>query len=198
MKWFLSTRLIMTLICILLPPLIQAAPDNVTSEQSASFLSKGKKITFISAGNYSGIEDSKDINISNLSFGKAYYVTDGLGLYGEVLAMATQGERDGIDADVEGIGAFFALRWHFIRMKNWSLFLNHGIGPLLFFEEFPPGGTKLNGLTQYGVGMKIRISNSKFINLGVRHIHISNGKGFVDDNPSYDGHGAYLELAQHF
>ncbi len=201
MKWVNFKLIILGLLSCVLLPVTQAsseqAPDAAAQTSSLLYV-KGERSTFISVGRYTGIDDSKEINISHVSFGKTYYVTDGLGLNGEILAMVPQGERDGVDADAEGIGVFFSLRWHFLRAKSWSLFLNHGIGPVLFVEEFPPGGTKLNGLIQYGLGVSTRLGISTLLTLGARHIHISNGKGFVDDNPSYDGRGAFFEIAKQF
>ncbi len=201
LKWLNSELIILGLLSCVLLPVTQASPEqapDAAAETSSSLYVKGEKSTFISVGRYTGIDDSKEINISHVGFGKTYYVTDGLGLNGEILAIVSRGERDGVDADTEGIGAFFALRWHFLRAKSWSLFLNHGIGPVLFVEEFPPGGTKLNGLIQYSLGMSAHLGNSMLLTLGARHVHISNGKGFVADNPSYDGHGAYFEIAKQF
>ena len=159
---------------------------------------KGDKATFVSLGNYKGIDENSEIEISQLGVGRAYYLTDGLGLYGEVLALATRGDREGENAEVGGLGGFFALRWHFLRKARWSLYLNQGVGPLLFFKEFPPGGTKVNALTQYGVGMSAQVRDVFIVNLGVRHVHISNGKGMVADNPSYDGRGFYVEISRPF
>ncbi len=200
LKWVNFKLIVLGLLSCVLIPVTQASTEQAPDADSQTPLhyAKGEKSTYISVGRYTGIDDSKEINISNISFGKTYYVTDGLGLNGEILAMLPRGERVGVDADAEGIGAFFALRWHFLRTKNWSLFLNHGIGPVLFVEEFPPGGTKLNGLIQYSLGVNTRLGISTLLTLGIRHIHISNGKGFVDDNPSYDGHGAYFEIAKQF
>jgi len=92
-------------LAILLAPVTQVASDH-----APQLYSKGGKVSFISVGNYCGTSESKAIDISHLSFGAAYYLTDGL-------------------------AAFFALRWHFLRTKNWNVYLNHGIGPLLFFIE---------------------------------------------------------------
>lgn len=166
--------------------------------QAAMPYDKGQKLMFAAAGSYDGIDENKAVDIHHLSVGAAYYLTGGLGVYGEALAIVTRGMRDGTETDTEGIGAFFALRWHFIRTARWSLYLNHGIGPVWFIEEFPPGGTKLNALTQYSLGMSTRIGDSSILNLGLRHSHISNGKGMVAENPAFDGTGIYLEIAKPF
>ena len=201
MKRFYAQKLILIALCSIgLSAVIHAAPEQaaVASSSTSLLYPKGYKHTFISIGAYTGIDENKAVDIKNISYGRGYYLTDGLGLYGEVLVMAARGERKTVDADNEGMGAFFSLRWHFIRFEHWSVFLNHGIGPVVFFEEFPPGGTKLNGLIQYGLGMSAHVGKSTTFQLGLRHIHISNGKGMVDDNPSYDGRGAYLAIEQQF
>ena len=159
---------------------------------------KGQKLVYAAVGSYDGVNDRKTMDMHHLGLGVAYYITDGLGLYGEVLAIAGRGKHEGSQADTEGLGGFFALRWHFIRQGRWSAYLNHGIGPIWFAKAFPPGGTKLNALTQYGVGVSAAVGNTSIINIGLRHSHVSNGKGGVDDNPSFDGRGIYLEFAKPF
>ncbi|NOX42469.1 MAG: hypothetical protein GXP19_01860 [Gammaproteobacteria bacterium] len=146
------------------------------------------------AGAYSGTDDRKGIDIKNISVGASYYMTDGLGLYAELMVLTSRGKLNGLDADTEGLGGFFALRWHFLRSNNWSAFFNHGIGWVTFNDDFPPGGTTLNALLQYGFGMTARVNQSIKLQFGVRAIYISNGRGLVDDNPSYDGQGVYLGI----
>ena len=191
MKCLLLLQIVLPLLSLVLATSTQAAAERL-------LYAKGEKITYLSAARYEGITDNKEIDTTTVSLGRAYYLTDGLGLYGELLALAARGERSNIDANAEGVGAFFALRWHFIRSRHWGLFMNHGIGPVLFLDEFPPGGTKLNGLIQYGLGMSVRIHKSRLFHLGIRHSHISNGKGMVDKNPTFDGRGIYFEMTQPF
>ena len=199
-KWFYPLALASGLVCVGYASFLEAAPEVPdTAFTSPPMLhSKGEKTTFISLARFEGINENKEINVSNASIGAAYYVTDGLGLYGQLFATLVRGDRDNNSADAEGVGAFFALRWHFLRSKNWSLYMNHGIGPVLFLDDFPPGGTKLNALIQYGLGFSVRTGKSKLMQVGVRHSHISNGKGLVAENPSYDGHGLYVEVAHRF
>jgi len=193
-----SSHSIILLLGMLFFHVAEASPESLenTIHQEPPFYSKAEKNRFITVGRYSGIDENKAVDISNISLGKTYYVTDGIGLSGEILAILARGKRDTIDANAEGIGGFFALRWHFIRGDKWSLFLNQGIGPVLFMEEFPPGGTKLNALIQYSLGVSAQLREATVLQLGIRHIHISNGKGMVDNNPAYDGRGLYFDITQ--
>ena len=64
-------------------------------------------------------------------------------------------------------------------------------------EAFPPGGTVWNFWTRWGAGVSIWVRDGLAVEVGVRRLHISNGKGFGHlHNPAYDGVGVVLGLRQ--
>jgi hypothetical protein len=94
-------------------------------------------------------------------------------------------------------------RFYPINKPKWRFYFESGGGFIFFPTEFPKPtdqdnrlGTTINGITKYGLGAEINISNSAAIMYGVRHLHVSNGntKG-VERNPSHDSNGFFVGLA---
>ena len=136
-------------------------------------------------------EDARDIQMGAGRFGYAHRFRDGFALVGE-LDLSHYDVPGGDDAT--GIGASGFLRWHAIRGPSWSAFLEYGVGLLATEDEFPPGGTGLNGQRQAGAGLLIELSQALRLTMGVRQQHVSNGRGLTEDNPSWDGLGGYVGL----
>ena len=97
-------------------------------------------------------------------------------------------------------------RFYPVNKKNWRFYFESGGGLIWLFDEFPKAsdrdsrtGTKLNGVTKYGLGSEIHFSSQTALLFGVRHLHISNGnsKG-VERNPSHDSNGFFLGLSHRF
>lgn len=113
--------------------------------------------------------------------------------------------RDDFNATVGFAIRPFA-RFFPVNKPKWRLYFESGGGFVYFPTEFPEPtdqdgrlGTHLNGITKYGLGSEINISNSTAIMFGVRHLHISNGntKG-VERNPSHDSNGLFVGLNYKF
>jgi len=113
--------------------------------------------------------------------------------------------RDDFNATVGFAIRPFA-RFFPVNKQKWRLYFESGGGFVYFPTEFPEPtdqdgrlGTHLNGITKYGLGSEINISNSTAIMFGVRHLHISNGntKG-VERNPSHDSNGLFVGLNYKF
>ena len=62
-------------------------------------------------------------------------------------------------------------------------------------DPFPPAGTRLNGTPHFGLGLSARLRRETRLVAGLRQLHMSNGRGMVPENPSFDGLGAYVGLA---
>lgn len=143
--------------------------------------------------------------IANLEQG--YYVFRNISINGGGHIMLTNGHRTEIGnrgeentaANVFGFGVSGLLRIDLITYAGNGLFIDGGYGLLLTSADFPPGGTRWNFTTRYGSGISITVKPDLNIRAGVRHIHISNGKGIGHPrNPAYDGNGAYVGLIYAF
>jgi hypothetical protein len=100
--------------------------------------------------------------------------------------------------DIESFGASLEtdLRIFLLRKKTWNISYECGFGLCYNDRDFPPGGTKLNFGSVFGLGAMVRLKDGIFWNLGYRHRHISNA-GIIagdDHNPGYDSNGVYSGL----
>lgn len=151
--------------------------------------------------NYIEFYDSEDsatpIAIYQFNSETSYYLLNTLSLAGNLYAMYPHGFRfEGFDEhevrNTFGLGASLMLRCEFVQLFGQNLFAEAGIGFVTTSKDFPPLGTRWNFTQRYGFGMNIPINESLILIFGVRHMHISNGKGFVRENPQYNGNGVYF------
>ena len=101
------------------------------------------------------------------------------------------------EREADGLGAGFLglLRWSPLRLSTVQPYVEASSGMVFTLEEFPPGGTVWNFWSRWGVGVSIGIRGELALVVGVRRVHISNGKGFGHPrNPAYDGAGVVVGL----
>lgn len=94
-------------------------------------------------------------------------------------------------------------RFYAVCRPQWKLYFESGGGLICFSDKFPAPtpedermGTKLNGITKYGVATEIQVLKAASLRLGIRHTHISNGnsKG-IERNPSHDSNGFFIGIS---
>ena len=161
------------------------------SVKAAAF-KKGSDVVFTYAHYDKEIEGDKSIEVfdGRNEFGNYFY--DGLAVILSLHATAFRGSRDDVSVDTEAVGGACMLRWHFVNQSRFSIYLDYGYGILMAHESFPPAGTKFNFSRQYGLGLTVKIRDWVHGVFGFRQLHISNGKGIVPNNPSFDGAGGYI------
>jgi hypothetical protein len=103
-----------------------------------------------------------------------------------------------------GLGLRPFVRFYAIHKENFKLFFQSGAGLILFAETYPKPsgfygdyreGTKLNGSPKYGIGTEFRINRYFSGQLGIWHIHFSNGNHPSSDrNPGHDSNGLSFGL----
>ena len=101
------------------------------------------------------------------------------------------------DGDDAGGGSFsFGFRIHALgdEAKDWTGYLELGIGVLGTSDEVPVDGTEFNFLPRAGVGATFRLGDGpERFDVGVRWHHISNATlGGSDDNPARDAPMVYF------
>lgn len=141
-----------------------------------------------------GYEANNDISMTEAQFGVALPLGFRVEKGADIHLTGFNGERAGQSVNTEGIGASFHLRWHYLSFPSWSSYIEYGAGFMLTTENFPPDGTWYNFLTSYGGGFDVHIRDNLHLLLGVRNVHLSNGKGMVRDNPTFEGFGGYIQL----
>lgn len=153
------------------------------------------------SSNYIEIFNSEDVatpmSIYHFNTELSYYLYDGLAVSGNLHLMYPHGFRFNYPDEWEirntyGLGTAAFIRWDFVQLYKQNLFIEFGIGMVFTNRKFPPEGTKYNFTQRYGFGMNIYLSENFFLIAGLRHMHISNGKGFVRTNPQFNGNGIYL------
>lgn len=161
-------------------------------------LEEGTRVLTLQAGLLdSASGDEREILLWSGRLGLAHRFRERFALVGELDGAIIDGDpgQPLPDADTSGFGASVLLRWHALAGERWSLFFEHGLGLLATQADFPPGGTGFNGTRQVGAGLSFELVPGTSLTAGVRQQHVSNGRGLVDDNPSWDGYGVYLGLA---
>ena len=195
-----AAKTIRELLALILPAMF-ASPVALASdsEQSVpSLFTRGSWVGTATVGRFDPLDQDRDIGIYDGRLGVGYYFRDALAIVGELHAGAFDGSRrleetgELRQVSSAGLGGALLIRWHFLQRERWSSFFDLGWGLLLTDDEFPPGGTELNGTRQYGLGLTYQTGDRFHLVFGARQLHISNGRGFVEDNPSYDGVGAYF------
>jgi lipid A 3-O-deacylase PagL len=153
---------------------------------------EGERSVLVRASRLGPANDSStDAAISALGLGIAQNLRDGFALRGELELAGLTGDDAGADAGGALIGS---LRWNALRGRRWSVFLELGLGALLSNDDFPQGGTSANFLRETGLGVQFALTETVGVTAGVRQRHVSNGRGLVDDNPSWEGLGGYVGL----
>ena len=92
-----------------------------------------------------------------------------------------------------GIGVQIVFNWILIDLDRFRVAFDNGVGPNVFEEAFPFGGTQFNFSTFYGLSVSMKIMPESWVTVGAKNLHISNAgiKG-VDRNPALDAWGVYV------
>jgi hypothetical protein len=92
--------------------------------------------------------------------------------------------------DQIGINPMLVFRRHFALddARDWSWYVDIGIGVMLSADDIPQDGTSFNFTPRAGTGLTYQVSDDWRLIAGFRWSHISNARIFGDDdNPSSDG-----------
>ena len=92
-----------------------------------------------------------------------------------------------------GLGTRIFFNWYLLDRRRFQVYFDNGVGPNIFLEAFPAGGTQLSFSTFYGLNFAFLSGKDKWIILGIRNLHISNaGIRGKERNPALDGLGIVL------
>ena len=169
----------------------------------ASGQARARPAQSITAEFFDSQDSDRDIQMVTLGLGLGKELVRTL--YGHVgtklaLTTGTRFDEDGSEvtereADGLGAGLLGLLRWSPLRLSAVEPYVEASSGMVFTLEAFPPGGTVWNFWSRWGVGVSIGIRGELALVVGVRRLHISNGKGFGHPrNPAYDGAGFVVGL----
>ena len=153
-------------------------------------LEGARALTVRLGGLSSHSESPGETRAGSVRIGLSQQFRNGFAIVGELGLSAfdePDRSRDTLGADVSAL-----VRWDALRVGSWRGFVEFGLGLMVTDDEFPAGGTSLNGTRHVGAGLAYEIDDDLQLELSLRQQHVSNGRGLVDDNPSWDGFGAFL------
>lgn len=166
-------------------------------EQAPQFGDKGTtRLTFGSA--YAN--DLGDSNDFNLHAAYSVFLEQDFEFIVELAGWYFDQEGD----DTAGVSGSMIFRYHFFPQdtREWSAYVDAGIGLLAGFDEVPDGGTEFNFLPRVGAGLTGSLDQlrdgARWI-VGVRWHHISNARIRGDQqNPSRDAVLVYAGITLPF
>lgn len=99
--------------------------------------------------------------------------------------------------DAVGLSGSIVFRYHYINNDTLSAFFEAGIGPMIATDTVPQGGTGLNFIPRFGLGLTFPLGDSGTrLVTGVRWHHISNARiNGETRNPDRDGVYGWVGLS---
>ena len=92
-----------------------------------------------------------------------------------------------------GLNLALLMRWHFIRKRDWSTFVDAGAGVMGTTSDVPSRGASFNFTPQAGAGVSIQLKEQRRLLLGLRWHHISHADLF-GANPGRDSIMGYVGI----
>jgi len=97
-----------------------------------------------------------------------------------------------------GIGPGILVRFEPLIVGRFSISLDVNLAFVLYTSHFPAGGDVYNIMSRLGGSICYRVTKRDKIALGGRWMHVSNGQGFTEHNPSYPAGGANISVIHYF
>ena len=97
-----------------------------------------------------------------------------------------------------GIGPGILIRFEPVVVGRFSISLDVNEALLLYTSHFPAGGDVYNIMSRLGGAICYRITKRDKISIGARWMHVSNGQGFDQHNPSYPAAGGNISVIHYF
>ena len=91
-----------------------------------------------------------------------------------------------------GVGPVFLFRWNLWPSASVHPILDCSGATIYYDRQFPGGGERYNFMGRFGAGFGLGSEKSLKVILKYEWMHVSNGRGLVPNNPSYEGKGPYI------
>ena len=88
-----------------------------------------------------------------------------------------------------GIGPIIQVEHTIFKINRFALVGEASGGVILYSNRFPYGGDFYNFMFRMGPSISYRISKNGYLKMGYRWMHVSNGKGYGNQNPFYEAQG---------
>lgn len=204
---YCKTRLLVTLFLLFNCPNrlnAQEATENklTTVEPTNNFLELG--LEYYSPSHWN--RRIKTINLNGL-IGKEFIHPIGLQIFagatithawGNTIMVNEFLKEAQYETSAMGIGPVILLRLQPLTIGNFAFSIDATGGIILYNKSFPPRGDIYNFMFRLGGTITFSVSDNYSLNLGLRRMHISNGRGVGSFNPFYESEGLSLNLSRHF
>jgi hypothetical protein len=97
-----------------------------------------------------------------------------------------------------GIGPGILVRFEPLIVGRFSISLDAYGSLMLYTSHFPAGGDIYNFMWRLGGSICYRVTKRDKVSLGGRWMHVSNGQGLNQHNPSYPSAGANISVIHYF
>ena len=181
----------------------EATENNLTTlEPSNNFLELG--LEYYSPSHWN--RQIKTINLNGL-IGKEFIHSIGLQIFagatithawGNVIMVNEFLKEEQYETSAMGIGPVILFRLQPLSIGNFSFSVDALGGIILYNKSFPPRGDVYNFMFRLGGTIDIYVGDNYSLNIGLRRMHISNGKGVGSFNPFYEGEGLSLNVLRQF
>jgi len=103
-------------------------------------------------------------------------------------------EADRYKTSAFGIGPVIQIDPTIIKIKRFAIIAEASGGLLLYSNRFPYGADIYNFMFRTGPSITYQTSKNYFFKIGYRWMHVSNGKGFGNQNPFYEAQGVNISF----
>ncbi len=167
---------------------------------------QGSFLTMVSAEVYEAVSSDRSINSLYLNAGVGFALWQNLELYWLGTLISNNGHSidkfkpslGKMNDDSYGMGTNGLIRFQLISIDTVGVFVDAASGIVYFSQAFPSQGTHWNAYSRVGVGLSHQLSENNHIDVAYRRMHISNGKGLVDDNPAINSRGLSIGFVSDF
>lgn len=154
-----------------------------------------RKISWFEEVGYAKGYYASRTNVWQNNFGLLFHAREWLALGGEVSAYHVGDEVN----NTWGFGLRPFVRFYPLQLKRLRLYFESGAGVIWFVKKFPQPsgffgdnrrGTNWNGSPKYGIGAEWQLNERLSLQIGIRHVHVSNGNTWGEENnPGHDSNG---------
>ncbi|HEY4800370.1 MAG TPA: hypothetical protein VII99_14920, partial [Bacteroidia bacterium] len=93
-----------------------------------------------------------------------------------------------------GLGPALQIECVMIKVKRFSLVAEASGGFILYDKHFPYGGDVYNIMFRAGPSVIFKMNCNYSFKTGYRWMHVSNGKGYGNQNPYYEAQGVNFSV----
>jgi hypothetical protein len=118
--------------------------------------------------------------------------------WGNIIQLSQNFQPYTLQTAAFGIGPGILIRFEPVVVGRFSISLDVNEALLIYTSHFPAGGDIYNIMSRLGGAICYRITKKDKIALGGRWMHVSNGQGFNEHNPSYPSAGGSISVIHYF